>query len=267
MFSPYLAIFIFIHFVIYLDARTQCDDCRNLVADFHRGVDGTKDGGFLGGDVFWEELNLKNYAKSELRFIEILEKVCENGKFGCLKILEKHEDDLLEWWEGDRKVELFEWFCVGKVAQCCPEGTYGPECLPCLKWHDKICSGYGKCVGSGTRGGDGSCHCDTGYRHDNCTLCSHGYYKMNIDDNFSCVKCDTKCNGCDGPGASGCVACSSGFRMADGKCEDIDECDTNEICLENEVCSNTDGSYSCECIPGYQRGGKECVEDSAKEDL
>lgn len=257
---------ILILLVPHSDTKPQCEDCRVLVEDFHRGVAATMDGGFYGGDVDWEELKLKTYADSELRFIEILEKVCEKGNFGCLTILEENEETLEEWWRGDKEVALFESFCVDKVELCCSEGSYGPGCATCLKWQERVCSGHGKCGGSGTRGGDGQCQCHRGYQHTNCTVCSHGYYKMDFDDTFSCVACDTKCNGCYGPGDSGCMACKSGFEMAEGRCEDVDECVT-DICGENEVCSNTEGSHKCDCVPGYQRSGMECIEDTTKEEL
>ena len=257
---------ILILLVPHFDTKTQCEDCREIVEDFHRGVAATMDGGFYGGDVYWEELNMKVYADSELRFVEILEKVCENGKFGCLKILEENEELLEEWWRGDKQLDLFEWFCVEKVGLCCSEGSYGPDCATCLKWQERVCSGHGKCVGSGTRGGDGSCHCNTGYQHSNCTVCSHGFYKIDFDDTFSCHPCDTRCNGCYGSGDSGCMACRSGFEMTEERCEDVDECVTN-ICGEYEICSNTEGSYICECSPGYQREGMECVQNQPKEDL
>ncbi|XP_053393488.1 uncharacterized protein LOC123564875 isoform X1 [Mercenaria mercenaria] len=38
-------------------------------------------------------------------------------------------------------------------------------------------------------------------------------------------------------------------------CEDIDECDTNtDLCQDSStICMDTDGSYICECKPGYER--------------
>ena len=262
----HLIIAILLHFACHLGATYRCEDCRRLVEDFHRGVEDTKNGVFSGGDVFWEENNLKIYAKSELRFIEILEKVCETKEFSCLTILEKYEDFLQIWWQGGREVDLFEWFCVGKVSVCCLEGHYGPECSPCPRQEGRICSGHGKCVGSGTRDGSGTCQCDTGYGHNNCSDCSKGFYRMTQNDNFFCVECDTKCDGCDGPGTSGCVACKSGFEMAEGRCEDFNECGTESICGEKEICSNSEGSYQCDCMPGYKRGALECIE-AEKEEL
>ena len=52
--------------------------------------------------------------------------------------------------------------------------------------------------------------------------------------------------------------CSNGFKMsANNVCEDVDECAEN-ICDANAVCSNTVGSFTCECKAGYQGDGLEC---------
>ena len=42
---------------------------------------------------------------------------------------------------------------------------------------------------------------------------------------------------------------------------DIDECvsaETNE-CDPNALCTNTDGSYICRCLSGYQGDGRNCT--------
>lgn len=47
--------------------------------------------------------------------------------------------------------------------------------------------------------------------------------------------------------------CSAGYEG--GTCtNDIDECSRNlGICQSNEICANTIGSYSCQCLPGYSK--------------
>lgn len=45
------------------------------------------------------------------------------------------------------------------------------------------------------------------------------------------------------------------------ECTDIDECasvGTNE-CDPNAWCTNTEGSYSCRCIRGFEGDGKNCT--------
>ena len=39
-------------------------------------------------------------------------------------------------------------------------------------------------------------------------------------------------------------------------CKDIDECKTTKPCQNGAECHNTDGSYTCNCKPGYK--GNDC---------
>ena len=41
---------------------------------------------------------------------------------------------------------------------------------------------------------------------------------------------------------------------------DIDECATNETneCDPNALCTNTEGSYICRCLKGYEGDGRNC---------
>ena len=43
---------------------------------------------------------------------------------------------------------------------------------------------------------------------------------------------------------------------------DINECQNNDTCDENAVCHDTDGSYWCECLPGFQEDGYSCTGES-----
>ena len=40
---------------------------------------------------------------------------------------------------------------------------------------------------------------------------------------------------------------------------DIDECKGNHSCHVNATCTNTNGSYICECRPGFNGNGQECT--------
>ena len=41
---------------------------------------------------------------------------------------------------------------------------------------------------------------------------------------------------------------------------DLDECLTDtDICNENANCTNTDGSYACQCVKGYSGDGYSCT--------
>ena len=39
---------------------------------------------------------------------------------------------------------------------------------------------------------------------------------------------------------------------------DIDECKSYLSCHVNATCTNTDGSYVCECYPGFNGNGQNC---------
>ena len=41
---------------------------------------------------------------------------------------------------------------------------------------------------------------------------------------------------------------------------DTDECeDERNECNDNALCTNTEGSYVCRCLEGYQGDGKTCI--------
>lgn len=44
-----------------------------------------------------------------------------------------------------------------------------------------------------------------------------------------------------------------------GDCTDVDECSSN-VCPDNSNCANSVGSYTCECVYGYEEDGDDCVE-------
>ena len=56
--------------------------------------------------------------------------------------------------------------------------------------------------------------------------------------------------------------CKNGYKLGGIDCQDIDECSTNEYtCPTNSECSNTDGSYECECRIGYVKNESEECDD------
>lgn len=75
-------------------------------------------------------------------------------------------------------------------------------------------------------------------------------------------------NGCFKLGKEGCnEGCADGFREDENKiCRDVDECaEDPNICSENELCRNVEGSYHCiacskECKSCTGFGPKDCVE-------
>ena len=94
---------------------------------------------------------------------------------------------------------LREWLCVDKLEMCCPQEHFGPKCQPCgvLGLGEKVCSGNGKCKGSGTRKGNGKCSCNKvafhlvvfflsflnkEYGGDKCDQCSSNHYESFRDE-------------------------------------------------------------------------------------
>ncbi|XP_029944330.1 sushi, von Willebrand factor type A, EGF and pentraxin domain-containing protein 1 isoform X2 [Salarias fasciatus] len=58
------------------------------------------------------------------------------------------------------------------------------------------------------------------------------------------------------------VRCSNSGKWGGNPpaCLDVDECALGSDCDEHASCQNTDGSYSCTCVPPYSGDGKNCTE-------
>ncbi|XP_075238839.1 cysteine-rich with EGF-like domain protein 2-A isoform X2 [Convolutriloba macropyga] len=226
----------------------QCKDCRELVKMFIDEFKATDRGLYEGGDTDWEVKNLKEYRKSEVRLIEITDKIFGAKKSQLSRLLEQVEENLEEFWyshwdhlnteEGTNELE--EYLCVALLKSCCPYGFFGPECTACNSIRNDeqqqdpgidhltadnsnenlaslICSGHGSCNGNGTRSGTGNCNCDAGHKAPFCEECARGY-KREVDDDTT----------------SACV--------------DIDECsnpENSEICENGKYCANKPGYFAC----------------------
>ncbi|XP_069090466.1 EGF-containing fibulin-like extracellular matrix protein 1 [Pleurodeles waltl] len=58
------------------------------------------------------------------------------------------------------------------------------------------------------------------------------------------------------------VQCAAGYELTDqNMCRDVDECATgSHNCRHEQVCFNVRGSFSCQCPPGYQKRGEQCID-------
>jgi hypothetical protein len=65
---------------------------------------------------------------------------------------------------------------------------------------------------------------------------------------------------CTGAADSQCTLCQSGYRLAAGACTNIDECaEGSDTCSPFASCTDTNGSYTCACNPGYFGNGQTCT--------
>ncbi|KTF86723.1 hypothetical protein cypCar_00020870, partial [Cyprinus carpio] len=62
--------------------------------------------------------------------------------------------------------------------------------------------------------------------------------------------------------AAGATQCLLGFTLDEQNyCQDVDECSQGlHTCNADQICYNTRGSYTCQCHPGYQKHGEQCVD-------
>nr|XP_009861920.1 cysteine-rich with EGF-like domain protein 2-A isoform X4 [Ciona intestinalis] len=251
----------------FTNAATDCEVCEKLAVAFMKGLENTEGKNFEGGDVDWEEKNLK-YKTSETRLIEILEKVCEKSDFKCNKLLEEQEEAIETWYKKFRENEdkpLRTYLCITTVNACCPENKFGDKCEgECPKGNsDEICFGRGKCEGAGDREGSGKCVCDSEYTGDVCDKCADHHFEIHSNDTYIlCKSCHPSCDTCTGENATECIACRDGFKEeeVDGvkRCVDINECvEQQNLCGDGEYCANTAGSYKCEAKPEEKEEAKE----------
>ncbi|XP_030748515.1 cysteine-rich with EGF-like domain protein 2 [Sitophilus oryzae] len=267
-----------------------CRACKMFVDSFNKGLERTSKYKFEGGDAAWEEEKLGSYAHSEVRFVEIHEKLCSDvseGRDQCYQLLEEYDEELESWWFKQQKQEpnLFNHLCINTNEVCCPENHFGRTCTPCHGYPNNICNNNGKCKGAGTRKGNGMCHCDTGYKGDVCDICSDGFYESYRDDKkVLCSPCHISCDGtCSKAGPAGCEKCKEGWEhRGERGCVDDNECLTEKSpCKKSEFCINTEGSFKCldchkscssctgdgpdeclECASGFRKKGNICVSEN-----
>ncbi|CAH1103127.1 unnamed protein product [Psylliodes chrysocephalus] len=273
-----------------IEKLPPCRTCKVFVESFKKGLERTSKFKFEGGDTAWEEEKLGSYQTSEVRFVEIHEKLCsevQDGKESCYNLLEEYEETLEEWWfkKQNSHPDLYQYLCVDTYNVCCPDFHYGKDCRPCPGFPDKVCNNNGKCKGAGTRKGNGKCHCDKGYTGDYCDSCSKNHYESYKDEKtLLCSACHEAClEGCTKAGPAGCTQCKPGwFKDEEKGCLDVNECVVSKsMCSPLQFCINTDGSYQCldcdrscagctgdgpdmciNCANGYVKKDNFCIDSS-----
>ncbi|XP_018578048.1 cysteine-rich with EGF-like domain protein 2 [Anoplophora glabripennis] len=231
-----------------------CKACKTFVESFKKGLERTSKFKFEGGDTAWEEEKLGSYATSEIRFVEIQEKLCSevrDGKESCYNLLEEYDETLEDWWFNKQTEEpdLYKYLCIDSFKVCCKDLHFGKDCLPCPGYPDNICHKNGRCKGAGTRKGDGKCFCDKGYAGHYCDKCDKSFYVSYKDDRkILCSECHLSCDGsCTKAGPTGCEKCKSGWLMDKEKgCLDVNECAASKSpCTPLQFCVNKEGGYRC----------------------
>ncbi|KAL5006713.1 hypothetical protein ScPMuIL_015519 [Solemya velum] len=171
------------------------------------------------------------------------ENICPNGYYGmgCRELCNCHADHTDECREKDGK-------CV------CVDGWYGPQCDTDIKeCANVVCPMHSECVNElGTH----QCICNDGFRthDDNCKECEEGQYGKNCEGVCACnVQHTHNCSK-----EEGACTCHTGWT-GDTCGNDIDECIQNP-CPKLAGCTNTDGSYTCQCPMGYKMHSAKCEE-------
>ncbi|XP_064811679.1 protein disulfide isomerase Creld1-like isoform X1 [Oncorhynchus masou masou] len=134
--------------------------------------------------------------------------------------------------------------CMDSCKEC--SGPQNDLCLECRTgWtlHDNTCVDIDEC---GTELGQ----------------CSPNTYCFNTEGNYQCKGCDQACVGCMGAGPARCRKCAAGYRLTGAKCLDIDECSERVLACSglDEICTNLDGSFHCDCAEGFTRKNNFCVQ-------
>jgi hypothetical protein len=198
----------------------KCDTCKTLVSKFQSELKRTAQGNFGGGNTAWEERKLGTYLNSEIRYEEIFENLCSKDDDACHKLLEDHEDYLLDLFKTHNKAFesiLRKTFCIDVAKICCPAEHFGPDCTPCVKdqWN-AVCSQNGRCNGDGYREGDGQCNCRYGYEGSLCQNCMSSFYPKRIrTSSVECAACPKECASC--LNVTYCASCKNGYQMNAGR--------------------------------------------------
>ncbi|PIC39870.1 hypothetical protein B9Z55_011422 [Caenorhabditis nigoni] len=164
------------------------------------------------------------------------------------------------------------------MAQCQNTlGSYECRCLPGYQGNGHECSDIDECAENlATRCPEHSqCINLPGTYYCNCTqgFSPKGNQGSGLDKCADINECETGAHNCETNeicentiGSFKCVTkCSPGYSLIDGKCEDVNECDSEKLhkCDVRAECINTVGGYECECEEGFDGDGKNCQPKSS----
>ncbi|XP_075458989.1 low-density lipoprotein receptor-related protein 2-like [Ascaphus truei] len=192
--------------------------------------------------------------------------VCAAEKIKCL-----NDDQCIDAWEvcdghqdceggfdeencPERKCMALQWQCKNQVCimeswKCdgidnCGDGSDEDQCEPCIG--DLQCDGH--CF-NGTQMCDGDMDCEDG-----------------TDETNSCDQLCSVANGgcmhqCEEVTWGAKCSCHAGWKIdLDGQsCVDIDECSMSYSPC-HQLCRNSNGSFTCDCITGYELKGQTVCE-------
>ncbi|CAG2236072.1 unnamed protein product [Mytilus edulis] len=104
-----------------------------------------------------------------------------------------------------------------------------------------------------------SCNCTTGWSGDDCEIDTDACADNPCALGRTCLDLLPADEISLGRGYN-CSNCPLGYNItADEKCEDINEClDGTDNCPANSNCTNTDGSFTCNCLAGFRKVGSLC---------
>lgn len=115
------------------------------------------------------------------------------------------------------------------------------------------CHRKAKCV---NQPGSYVCRCKPGYYGSGFNCSSDGTCEGVVCDyNADCV---TLTSGVDSVKA---CRCKAGFTGKGEICTDINECEDPSVCPDKADCYNMEGSFMCNCLPGYKKVGVTCRKD------
>jgi len=150
-------------------------------------------------------------------------------------------------------------------------GGNGQPCTICEAGKFKTGRGDGTCQdcpahSSSPEGSEvvEECTCDAGAFGSNgveCQLCQLGKYKPEIGAD-ACLQCRSNSYSPAGSNTSDACTCNSGYQgTGKTECYNLNEClevTTNDCASGKAACTDTDGSFNCECIAPFFGNGTFC---------